>query len=114
MERQEITAGLKNALERGYSLELAVQSFINAGYNRQDAEDSAKSLSREGIIHNIPDSSALYEVKEDLERAKPKGNWKIFILMAILLILLALISWTIFDRESAASFLKIFGLVIRQ
>lgn len=41
-ERPEITSGLKNAIERGYSLELAIQSFINAGYNRQDVLDSSK------------------------------------------------------------------------
>jgi len=43
-ERQDIVEGLKNALERGYSIDIAVSSFINAGYNRQDVEDSAKSF----------------------------------------------------------------------
>lgn len=44
MERPEIIDGLKNAIDRGYSLEIAVSSFINAGYNQQDVLDSAKFL----------------------------------------------------------------------
>lgn len=44
MERPEIIDGLKNAIDRGYSIEIAVSSFINAGYNRQDVLDSAKFL----------------------------------------------------------------------
>ena len=43
-ERQDIIEGLKNALERGYSIDIAISSFINAGYNRQDVEDSAKTF----------------------------------------------------------------------
>ena len=53
MEKPEIVAGIKNAVERGSSLEKAKQSFINAGYNKADVEDSAKSLS--GVISRIPE-----------------------------------------------------------
>lgn len=42
---EEIAAGLKNAMEHGASLEKAIQSFINAGYNAQDVRDAGKSLS---------------------------------------------------------------------
>lgn len=48
MQRQDIVSGLKNSVERGYSLDLAVQSFVNAGYNKQDVEDSAKVLGYSG------------------------------------------------------------------
>lgn len=48
MERPEIIAGIKNAIERGCSLDLAIQSFINAGYNKQDVQDSARALG--GVI----------------------------------------------------------------
>jgi len=48
MEKAEITAGLRSALSRGYSLEFAKKSFINAGYNHTDVEDSAASISRLG------------------------------------------------------------------
>ena len=44
MQRPEIVAGIKNAIERGYSIPLAIQSFISAGYNVKDVEDSARVL----------------------------------------------------------------------
>lgn len=52
MEKPEIVSGLKQAIERGYSLEQAKKSFVNAGYNYEDVEDSAKTFS--GLITNFP------------------------------------------------------------
>ena len=43
--KEEITAGLSSALEHGTSLEEAVQSFINAGYNPSEVKSSADSMS---------------------------------------------------------------------
>ena len=42
---EEILAGIKNAIERGYSLEQAVQSFINAGYNAMEVRNIAETFS---------------------------------------------------------------------
>jgi len=42
--REDIVAGLKNAFERGESMEKAVQAFINAGYNKNEVEEAAKFL----------------------------------------------------------------------
>ncbi len=53
MEKEDIIQGLKNALERGYSLALAKQSFINAGYNPRDVEAAAREISG-GIITEMP------------------------------------------------------------
>jgi len=36
--REDIVAGLKNAIERGYSLQLAKQSFLSAGYPADEVE----------------------------------------------------------------------------
>lgn len=41
MARKDLVAGLRNAIERGYSLEEAKHSFISAGYNREDIEEAA-------------------------------------------------------------------------
>ncbi len=43
--REDIVAGLRNALERGASLEQAVQSFINAGYNPAEVQEAMRGLS---------------------------------------------------------------------
>ncbi len=43
--QDEIVAGLKNAIERGDTMENAIQSFINAGYNPATVREAAQLLS---------------------------------------------------------------------
>jgi hypothetical protein len=43
--RDEIVAGLQNAVARGQTLEQAAQSFINAGYNPQEVKAAYQMLS---------------------------------------------------------------------
>ena len=64
MERSDITAGLRSAISRGYSLDFAKKSFINAGYNSQDVEDSANSLS-DGLKFTIPKASGVTKTSGD-------------------------------------------------
>lgn len=42
--REDIIRGLKNAIERGESLEKAMQSFVNAGYNFIEVKQAAQSM----------------------------------------------------------------------
>lgn len=42
--REDIYGGLKNAVEKGESLDVAIQSFINAGYNAQEVREAAQML----------------------------------------------------------------------
>ena len=39
--REDIVTGLKNAMQRGESLEKSMQSFINAGYNPIEVKQAA-------------------------------------------------------------------------
>ena len=57
MQKEEIIAGLKIAVEKGYSFEQAKRSFINAGYKQEDVEDSAAFLSS-GVI-SMPSASEI-------------------------------------------------------
>ena len=41
---EEIIGGIKNALERGISLDKAAQSFINAGYNPKEVQEAVQVL----------------------------------------------------------------------
>jgi len=43
--KEEIAAGLKNAVERGTSIDQAIQSFINAGYNAAEVNEAALLVS---------------------------------------------------------------------
>ena len=54
---QELISGLRNALERGESLEMAKQSFVNAGYNKKDIEMAAKQVSDSRIISPLVQQS---------------------------------------------------------
>ncbi|MGY4884852.1 MAG: hypothetical protein ACP5NZ_04715 [Nanobdellota archaeon] len=44
MINEEIIGGLVSALSRGQSLESAMMTFYNAGYNKDEIEDSAKEV----------------------------------------------------------------------
>lgn len=46
MAQEDIIAGLRNAMDRGATLEQAVQSFINAGYNPIEVKQAAQALTQ--------------------------------------------------------------------
>jgi hypothetical protein len=58
--RDEIIAGIQNAMQRGESLEKAAQSFVNAGYNPQEVKAAVSYIS-EGVseIVNSKETSHL-------------------------------------------------------
>ena len=57
--REDIVAGLRNALEREIPLEKAIQSFINAGYNPIEVRQAAESLSDGATATTNPELEAL-------------------------------------------------------
>ncbi len=64
--REDIVAGLKNALEREIPLEKAIQSFINAGYNPVEVKQAAESMTDGAtatINHESEDAPLLPPVK---------------------------------------------------
>ena len=120
--RDEILSGLRAAIEHGSSLDQAIQSFINAGYNPAEVKQAASSL-REGATPIIaqqrkpksqpsPTPQKQFPVsKEDnhspiekLNSVLPKKkNKKIFIiiLLAVLLLLIgALVLFIFFNPFS--------------
>lgn len=44
--REELAAIMKNIIEKGYSLEQAKASFINAGYDKREVEQAAEILTK--------------------------------------------------------------------
>ena len=117
MVRQDILGGLKNAVERGYPLEAAKQSFINAGYNAHEVEEAALNLQHQGILPNQPvfqqpipqlrpvaqtqpqtQSSTIPQTKPQVfqtqqssavQQKKPNGKkkWWLWIIVAVLFVL---------------------------
>ena len=50
LSKDEIAAGIRNAMERGSSVEDAIQSFINAGYNPNEIEEAASAINPSSIL----------------------------------------------------------------
>lgn len=50
MVREDIITGLKNAIERGYSIDTAVSSFINSGYKKDEVTEAAAYLGNVSAI----------------------------------------------------------------
>lgn len=44
MVKEDLVWAIKNAIERGESLELARISLLNAGYNSQDVEEASEKI----------------------------------------------------------------------
>jgi len=49
MISEEILGGLKLALSKGETLRQAMMSFYNAGYKKEDIEEAARNLQKEGV-----------------------------------------------------------------
>ncbi len=73
MEKSDIISGLKSALNRGYPLDFAKKSFINAGYSSQDVDDSAAVLISGGEVSALTNkpsmnTSSNVNTSDDLSR----------------------------------------------
>jgi len=67
--KDEIIAGLKNAVDRGESLEKAVQTFISAGYNPVEVKEAAKNIGRgaTNMVQLLPDVQISDQKSQDAE-----------------------------------------------
>ncbi|MBU1136712.1 MAG: hypothetical protein ABIG37_03715 [Nanoarchaeota archaeon] len=113
MQKPEIVEGLKYAIEKGESIEKAKQSFINAGYELSDVEDSANVLG--GVITKIhPEESPAPINEEDRKipvnpMPKEKGTKSRKILIALIIVLLILISFflvSFFFKDKIINFIS--------
>ncbi|MCX8194351.1 MAG: hypothetical protein N3G19_03265 [Candidatus Pacearchaeota archaeon] len=46
MARQDLIAALRNALERGETIEQAKMSLLNSGYKKEEVEEAIKELEK--------------------------------------------------------------------
>jgi len=53
MVRQDLVAGIRNAMERGYNMDQAKRSLLNSGYNEGDIMEAANYLT--GGLGNQPE-----------------------------------------------------------
>ena len=96
---EEILSGLRGAIDRGFNLEESAQSFINAGYNPSEVKEAASVISRG--FSPLPTSIREAEVpKEEAPKPKLSSRMKwVLIVLAILLVLGATISFLLFRNQ---------------
>jgi len=68
---EDILGGLKNALERGASLEEAIRSFINAGYREAEVRQAAAQLSS-GALSNVSSNSSYARPQPAVKQILPQ------------------------------------------
>ncbi len=70
---EEIVSGLRNAVERGITIESAVRSFINAGYDEREVREASQRLMQgAGMIANTMISPPIQNEKVPIK--KPNAN----------------------------------------
>jgi hypothetical protein len=112
--KEEIFAGIRNAMERGATLEAAANTFLNAGYNPQDVRAAVAAIS-EGASEIVytkfdapvnQDSLAAPELNAQslpaLPTLQPTGKKKskagiIFVIILLILIFLGALSYLIYS-----------------
>lgn len=130
MVRDDIVAGLKNAIERGDSLEKAKQSFMSAGYSYEEVE-AASHLVNVGVLTPAseeeklppsrtqppmqtepqlstqesmqPPTSSQISLPQKPAGGKTKRSSKVILLIIILIILIAVFILTMIFREKIIS-----------
>lgn len=106
MENEHLIEGLKSAIIRGETLQQAMSSLYNAGYEKEEIENAARALQRQSqsLVSNPrgntppipfqPAPSNIPPQKISGYGQKPKSNLKrviMIILLAILISILGLI-----------------------
>ena len=131
--RDDIYGGLKNALERGASVQQAIESFVRAGYNRKDVMDAANQITGNSSESLIPQQAIQGQTQTQPQKTldptqqipkrpinqqyqpltaeqgqklvKHYSKGKIILLIIILLILIGGLTATIFYRQAITDFL---------
>ena len=112
--REEILAGLKNAMDHGSSLDDAVQSFINAGYNPVEVKDAASQM-QDGATtiitpqapkklpsanNIVPPRSQDFEVPyQFISPPKKSRKWILVLIILLLLLAIGIVLITIFQKQ---------------
>ena len=117
--REDIYGSLKNALERGATMEEAIRSLINSGYSEADVRETADQITPGAIStitpittqqfspHKLPRESFRPPSLQKVSTTKfvRKRTGKIIFLVILLLVLVGLLLLTILFRERVVNFL---------
>ena len=113
MVRSDIVAGIRNALDRGYSIEQAKKVLINSGYEVKEVNEVSDYLTG-GTGYTPKEISSQTFVSEDSEPEEVKNinppsttsKAELIILLVFLLILLGLLIVSFIFREMIIELLR--------
>lgn len=80
--REDILEGLKLAMSKGESLQNAMLSFYNSGYQKEEIEEAARALQMQQLGQPIPQTSptptanqqSVSQISQTSVQEKPKGK----------------------------------------
>ena len=121
--REDIQGGLRNAMERGASLEQAIKSFLSAGYAESEVREAAKIFATPTLgVVNSAETTAFFnnaqkqvqpiqqmqqgQVHGTLTSGESGTNKMIIILVVILIILVGVFIASLIFKDQIASALK--------
>ena len=100
--RDDLIGALQSALARGESLNRAMMTLYNAGYSKQEIEESASALQQASYQQQLAPQKSVQNISN---YASIKPKIKLILIIAGLLILLgALIGVILFREELIESF----------
>jgi len=109
MVRNDILSGIKASVLKGETLQQAMMSFYNAGYQKQDIEDAARALQQENqkILEPPAEKKQIMQKVSDYAGNTKKKDGKIitFLLILLVFILITLLLAFLF-REKVIEFLN--------
>ena len=122
MVRMDIVAGLKNAIDRGYSLGQAQQTLINSGYNQQEVQEASSYLTGGQTNVQQPQtqqpSGQPQQIQQpqtqpqQIKQQKPKKKFPLMLIFLIF-ILVVLVSFLVlsivFKEDLVIIFQDLFG-----
>ncbi|MBU2104154.1 MAG: hypothetical protein KKF67_00040 [Nanoarchaeota archaeon] len=115
MVDQALVEGLKNALTKGESLQSAMQSFLNAGYNSSEVEEASRNLQTPTAIFQktnaqvMRSSKPIQQVSEySGESTGPSKALIIILIIFLVLVVSSLVGILIFKNEVISLLSKLF------
>ena len=118
MVNQDIITGLRNAIQRGYSLDMAKSSFINAGYPKKEVEEAASQFTQTSLHLSAHENSLNTKIpiagenpeeetkKEIKVQIRKKFDKKIVLLVVLLILLIGGLAASIIFQKVIMEFFQ--------
>lgn len=74
MVNEDIITGLRNSINKGESLEYAMQVMISSGYNAQEVQEASQYISQGVISITQPKSTEQLAMPQDRQRMMPQNQ----------------------------------------